>query len=84
MDNNHELENQDLRPTTMRDSGAFANNKAGEEISEQDLDAVSGGNGQEMFQQAQENFQQAVQQNAAITQAVQQNNMASPPKIAID
>ncbi|BBD63709.1 hypothetical protein NIES4072_26350 [Nostoc commune NIES-4072] len=42
MDNNHEIENQDMRPSTMPDDSALAN-LPGEELSEQNLDAVSGG-----------------------------------------
>ncbi len=41
--NGVELKNQNLRQTTTMDSSAFAN-LPGEELSEQDLDAVSGGN----------------------------------------
>lgn len=41
MSHNQELENQDLRPTT---TGDHSNNLPWEELPEQDLDAVSGGN----------------------------------------
>lgn len=41
MSNNHELDSQDLRPTTMRDCND-STNLPGEELPEQDLDAVSG------------------------------------------
>lgn len=42
MSHNYELENQDLRPTTMGDISSSTNLQR-EELPEQDLDAVSGG-----------------------------------------